>query len=577
MTDRPVKIEQLKVLFSHKSAITVGGMLVALLTAAVLWSGADHIVLALWFVAMCVVALIRWWVCDNYLQLPTRQQDHQMERWSRIFTILSIINGVVWGSLALLHWPAGNYYIALLLGLHSCYVAAAASSTSIHLPTFYGFVIPSTFLYAIGFLYHGGLEFIPHAVLLFLFLMVCSVLGSRNNKSLTEQILLRFKNIELMAELVDERDKAQNAMLGKNRFLAAASHDLRQPVHALGLFLDSLEGQPQTEASKRILGKIRQSTAALSALFHGLLDISKLDANVVENVPHDYSVDALLSILKTDFQGSAQKKGLQLNIPEDTGAIVYVDSGLLERILRNLLNNAINYTQEGSVSLSVDRTSDDDPSEGIKISISDTGKGIPDGELENIFSEYHQLENPERDRQKGLGLGLAIVRRLCELMGVSITVESEENVGSTFSIIVDEGSATAETTKQILKPTVDLYSKRVIVVDDEKDILDGMESVLGSWGCVIATAETLSNVRQLLQEFGEPDVIIADFRLRDNESGLDVIEAIRDEFNTDIPAILITGDTAPERLQQATKASIELLHKPVEPTRLRSAIVQLVA
>jgi len=432
-------------------------------------------------------------------------------------------------------------------------------------------------MFCAGFLYNGGSTYISHAVLLLLFLLTCIGLGSRNNKSLTEQILLRFKNIELMSELVDERDKAQSAMLGKNRFLAAASHDLRQPVHALGLFLDSLEGQPQTDASKGILGKIRQSTAALSALFHGLLDISKLDANVVENMPHDYRIDGMLSILKTDFLGSAHKKGLELDIPDNTDAVVFVDAGLLERILRNLLSNAINYTQGGSVKLTVEPTTESDPTTGIKISISDTGQGIPDSELENIFSEYHQLENPERDRQKGLGLGLAIVRRLCELMGVAITVESAEGVGSSFSIIVDEGSVTAETTTQASRPTADLSRKRVIVIDDERDILDGMESVLGSWGCVIRTAETLAAVRSLLEDFGQPDVIIADFRLRDNESGLDIIEAIRDEYNTDIPAILITGDTAPERLRQAAKASVELLHKPVEPTRLRSAIVQLVA
>jgi len=420
MTDRPVRKEQLKVLFSHKTAITLGGVLVALLTAAVLWSDADRLELFGWWLAMAIVAPIRWWVCNNYLQMPEIQQDQELERWSQIFTLLSILNGVVWGSLPVLHWPSESYSIALLIGLHACYVAAAASSTSIHLPTFYGFIIPSTLLYCFGFLFNGGMTYWAHAALLILFLLTCVGLGSRNNRSLTEQILLRFKNTELLAELVDERDKAQSAMLGKNRFLAAASHDLRQPVHALGLFLDSLEGQPQTDSSKRILGKIRQSTAALSGLFHGLLDISKLDANVVENMPHDYRIDGMLSLLKTDFQGSAQEKGLELNIPDDTGAVVFVDSGLLERILRNLLSNAINYTQEGSVAMSVEHTSEDDPTVGLKISIKDTGKGIPDGELENIFSEYHQLENPERDRQKGLGLGLAIVRRLCELMGVAI-------------------------------------------------------------------------------------------------------------------------------------------------------------
>ena len=567
-----VTLEQIRILISHKTGITWGTAAVGLLTTAALWTTASTAGLLVWLFLSFVLSFIRWHLFSAYEKKSEGDQFLQRRYWGNVFTVFSVINGLFWGSLTFLFFPEEHYYLALLLGLHACYISAAASSTSIYLPTFYGFIVTSSVVFFTGFLVMGGLEFWPHAILIAIYGAAIVVLGLRNNRSLTQQILLRIENASLMEELVGQRDRAESAMLGKNRFLAAASHDLRQPVHALGLYVDSLEKHQSSEESRRILGKIRQSTAALAGLFHGLLDISKLDANVIENEPEHFNLDGLLSVIQTDFQNTAAQKGLNFYVDSKTGVALYADEGLLNRILRNLVSNALNYTDVGSVSVTVEP---EEPAGYFKIAVSDTGRGIPPEEHANIFSEYHQLENPERDRQKGLGLGLAIVRRLCSLMEIPIRVQSVPGEGSCFTINVKGGELGFHGSEAGPDEIRELSGYRIVVIDDELDILDGMQEILSGWGCKVSTAESTESAKLAVRSFGSPDLIIADFRLRGDDSGLSTIEMIRDEFNMEIPALLITGDTAPGRLREAANASVEVMHKPVEPARLKAAIASI--
>jgi len=418
---------------------------------------------------------------------------------------------------------------------------------------------------------NGGIEYWPYACLMCLFAVATALSASRNSQFVTQQITLRFQNTELMNDLTVQRDNAEQAMLAKNRFLAAASHDLRQPVHALGLFVDSLAPHLEAPKARAILDKIRQSSAALGGLFHGLLDISKLDADVIENNPRDFLLDDLAERLQSDFAGAAEEKNIKLLMPQECGYAAYADTALLDRIMRNITSNAIKYTDKGSVTFSCEKTSDDK----IKIDISDTGRGIPESELSNIFSEYHQLENSERDREKGLGLGLAIVRRLGLLTGIEIKVESEVNVGSVFSIILPIGNKDNIVPPKPTSNPTKVEDLKIVVIDDEVDIIEGMRNVLTVWGCTTFTGTTTDEALTALAGQDRPDLIIADFRLKAHESGLDAIQTIRDEYNYDIPAALITGDTSPERLRQATSASAILMHKPVEPANLRTLLANI--
>jgi len=477
--DSRIKQEQIRIVYSTPYSIFLGTLAVLVITTLALWPISDRPLLALWAGSSTFFIFVRLMLSRHYLTLSTEEQNESCNKWGNLFIASSLTNGVIWGLLPVILYPEITVYFSLIICVHAGYISAASNMTAIYLPTCLAFVLPSSFLFAIASIVNGGLDYWPYSSLICVFGIATAVSAARNNRSITEQIILRFENTELLKDLTVQRDNAEKAMLAKNRFLAAASHDLRQPVHALGLFVDSLS--PYLEAPKaiRILEKIKQSSTALGGLFHGLLDISKLDANVIENNPSDFWLDELLLRLKTDCTEAAIEKGLALNIPTESGHVVFADLALLERILRNIVENAIKYTDAGSVSLTFNIA----PENNLKIDISDTGRGIPESEFENIFSEYHQLENSERDREKGLGLGLAIVRRLGILTNIDIQVNSSTDTGSVFSITLPLGDA-----NNIAQPTPNpkpakLEELRIVVIDDEVDIIEGMQSVLWSWGC----------------------------------------------------------------------------------------------
>jgi len=569
--DARIKQEQTRILYSQAPNVFVGNVVITLCVTGLLWHNENRDLLLLWCATSATLTLIRWWLSRGYAQLNKDQQNAQYRSWALQFFVGSTVTGIMWGLLPIYFYPEDADYFAILVSTHAGYIAAAAMATSIYLPVFFGFVVSSTVLFCIGMFIHGGDSWALYPYVLAAYAIATIFFAIKNNRSVSEQILLRVENVELLADLRDQRDKAELAMLAKNRFLAAASHDLRQPVHALGLFAGSLESHLQDEQPRYILSKIKQSTAVLGELFHGLLDLSKLDANVVENNPASFDLDSLLDLIHSEFANIAAAKGLRLHVQRNTQQTALADVALVERVLRNLVSNAINYTEYGSVTLRVTDAED----EHIQLAVSDTGKGIPASEHENIFSEYHQLENPERDRQKGLGLGLAIVRRLCELMQTPISVESEPGSGATFSLVLKKGSAQQINASVANISQVIDQNLRVVFIDDEVDIVEGMDTMLTHWGCESIPATSIEMALAALQESDAPDVILADFRLRDDRSGLEAIQVIRDEFNQDIPAYLITGDTARERLQQANAAAVRILHKPVDTRHLKKILTEL--
>jgi len=571
--DERISQEVARILHDKRQAMLIGSLGVSAMLTLFLWPVGPKVGLLAWMFANIVLFAVRWRIAQGYVNASVEEQNARHRHWTKWFTVGSFVNGFIWGLVPILFFTPDFRHFAVVLVLHAGYVGGAASGTSATLSrgisTYYAFSIPATLLFMLGIIINGGPEWYGFVLMVAFYTVTTSFMANTNNQSLIEQIRLRLENTDLLAEVSDQRDRAESAMMAKNRFLAAASHDLRQPVHALGLFAGTLESHLHAPEPKRILNKIKQSVTALGGLFHGLLDISKLDANVVENIPEHISLDRLLSPIQAEFEETARGKGLTLRISTNTDEVAYVDSSLLERILRNMVSNAINYTDAGTVSLDV--TSAD--RNQLIICVADTGKGIPQAELENIFSEYHQLENPQRDRQRGLGLGLAIVRRLCALMQIPINVTSEVGVGSSFSVTIPAGQRSKLKMSPIISADEIIHNQlRVIVIDDELDIIDGMEKVLKDWGCYTISATSTKAALIALADEDTPDIIIADFRLLGDDSGLHAINQIRDEFNSDIPALLVTGDTAPEILKQASAASVQIMHKPVEPDQLKNML-----
>jgi signal transduction histidine kinase/ActR/RegA family two-component response regulator len=448
------------------------------------------------------------------------------------------------------------------------------------MPSYLAFVFPTTLPVSLRTFLEGGDIYQVLGLCYLLFLGVGIFFSNNLNRMVTRSIQLRFENLELLEDLKEQKDRAEKsrqtaeqAVLAKDRFLASASHDLRQPLHALGLFYGALKQYVSGREGLHLLDKIDQSIGALNHIFNSLLDVSRLDAGVVGVQKRHFELAPLLGTIHSEYHQAADNKGVRLECSA-CDAVAFTDPVLLERILRNLVSNAISYTQTGDVEFGCAVQQDG----SIRIEVRDTGIGIPVEEQENIFSEYHQIDNPERDRSKGLGLGLAIVRRLTRLLDVRMSVQSEPGKGSLFSVIVPPGDP-AQVVEYDSKGTLqDVSGTVVLVIDDDSDIRDGMQRLLSEWGCTPVLAGSAEEaIAQLVDLDIVPDVIFVDYRLRENRTGIDALQAVSEELNADLPAVIITGDTSRDRLQEATEHGLALLHKPVSPAEVRVAIHQALA
>src|SRR5262245_24059493 len=378
-------------------------------------------------------------------------------------------------------------------------------------------------------------------------------------------------NVNRMSEELGRlyRQLAQ-ANLAKSRFLAAASHDLRQPLHALNLFVAQLRTEKDEAEKSRVTARLDAAVGAINELFNALLDMSRLDAGVLVPSISEFPVDHLLKRVEMTFAAAAREKGLRLRVVLNS-AWIRSDFILLERILLNLVSNAVRYTQAGGVVVGCRRRGD-----VLRIEVRDSGTGIPEDQQRNVFGEFRRLSTGEQDRRGGLGLGLAIVDRLCRLLDCPIELTSRLGRGSRFVVAVPL-TAPVEPAEQAPQAAVDqAMGKSVVVIDDDALVLDGMCGVLKSWGCSVVTANSADAALSALSPSKTPpDIIISDYRLGGGKTGFDAIERIRRAFGTPIPAFLISGDTAPERLREARASGYYLLHKPVLPITLRSVVSQL--
>ncbi|MCR6632076.1 MAG: PAS domain S-box protein [Magnetospirillum sp.] len=376
-------------------------------------------------------------------------------------------------------------------------------------------------------------------------------------------------------ELFDAKEAAEEANVAKTRFLAAASHDLRQPMQALAMFVAVLAGRVVDREQGVLVARIQDSVTALEGLLNSLLDVSKLEAGLV--VPHqaDFPVAAMLDRLAAEFEPLCAAEGLKLTVVPST-AVVHSDPALLERILRNLLNNAVRYTHGGRILFGVRRRG-----RAISFEVWDTGIGIPQAELKNIFREFHQVGNQGRDRRQGLGLGLAIVERLANLLDHPVAVQSIEGKGSVFSVQVPVAArAPAAVSPSQLQLGLARKGAAILVIDDEPDVRESLELLLESWGHVVLSASSADDAVRRLQGWGRvPELVIADYRLQNGDTGGQAIARLEVHLRpvAKLPAIILTGDTAPERLQQAQALGHGLLHKPVQADALRRAIDEALA
>lgn len=377
------------------------------------------------------------------------------------------------------------------------------------------------------------------------------------------------------AQLQQRKDEAQAASLAKSRFLAAASHDLRQPAHALGLFVSRLTQLPHDAQTKELVAGVASAVHALQEMLDAFFDYSRLDAPSMQVQAQAFPANHLLEQLRTSFAGVAVSKGLRLRI-RPSGLWLQTDPVLLYRVLLNLVSNALQYTQKGTV-LVICRPGRE--STLARIEVWDSGVGIAPEFHQKIFEEFFQVGNPERDRSRGLGLGLSIVARSCRLLNLPLSMRSGVGCGTRFCVEVPTTSAQikVEPIGEAAWPGSATFDHlHVLLIED--DALGGvaLKGLLESWGCEVTAADTALGACGLLCHVPTPDLIVSDFRLRGENNGIDAVRMVREAIGIDVAACLISGDTAPEVREQVRAAGLVLLQKPVRPAKLRSVVRQAV-
>ncbi len=415
--------------------------------------------------------------------------------------------------------------------------------------------------------------------MLITFLLATYVLANLRRTARIEAVVeARTKELNATNILVNQaREQAEQANQAKTRFLAAASHDLRQPLQALNLFVNVLSSRDHDEKTRKIVKHIGESTRALESLLNALLDISKLDAGLVVPEFGDVPVDDLFARLESQFAPLAAAKGLRLKM-KPLPLVLRTDPTLIENIMRNLVANAVRYTQKGRVLIRCRKLGNN-----AMLTVEDTGPGIPKDQRETVFQEFSRLDREragaDGDTEGRLGLGLAIVERLARLLGHRVEIASSPKPGSVFIIEVPLSCNRRERDEREEAVSSASGSKaRILVVDDEPEVLLAMREQLEDWGYSVHTALTVDQALALVSpDETALDLILADYRLGDGVTGDQAIGAIRGRIGYDVPGLLITGDTAPDRLRQAQLSGFRLLHKPVPPAKLHRAMADAMA
>ncbi|KWT97537.1 MULTISPECIES: hybrid sensor histidine kinase/response regulator [unclassified Variovorax] len=579
MVDKPrlpeerMLVEQLRLQLGNIGASVIPTILLALLLVWVLSNETNALAMRAW--AGTIILLKLYLARDARRLLASEISPASARRLLARKMVLNAIDGVAWGSLA---WAAlgtttlaGNVLVVAVLA------GVAGSSMSSLAPILPAFIVFGTAeLIVLGAKLWSMDDPAYDALGVAAIIYTAALLGQARNGSRAARraIGLRFENLELIERLRIETEHAQaahraaeEANLAKSRFLAAASHDLRQPIHAQGLFLEVLSRTKLSADQYDVLANARATWQASAEMLDTLLDFSRIEAGVVEPQAQVFPLQPMLNKIENELAPQADAKGIVYRSRE-THAAVRSDPALVALILRNLVSNAIRYTEQGGVLVACRARG-----EQVLLEVWDTGIGIEPAQHQAIFREFHQLGNAERDRRKGLGLGLAIAQGLARALGQELSLVSVPGRGSVFRLTLPAARAgvVADEGAEALPAPARVFDLRVLVIDDDESVRTGMRQLLGAWGCACDVADSIEEA-QALARAHRPGLVISDYRLRELRTGAEAIAALRSEFGASLPALLITGDTAPQRLREARASGVPLLHKPVLPRQLYRAM-----
>ncbi len=565
-------------------------------TYSLVWGGA--------FTALMLSTVIIWAMLGQHLPSIDAR-----DRWHKVLVTL---HGLLWALPPLIFFEPAQPLVTMFMVCMVCGMSAAGVPVFGTRPALYALAFVPPFVAQIGVFggygvrsgdaFHGLL-----GAALLLLLAVNLIFSRFTWATLNRSISLAYENQALVEQLKRQAEQlsqttraALDANTAKTKFLAAASHDLRQPVQALNLFVEVLYGTELDDKQIAMVQHIRAASQASRDMLDTLLDYSRIEAGVMTPKPRITLLAPMLRALDEEFGPQADTRQL-IYRTRDTGCVVMCDPTMTALILRNFVSNALRYTHTGGILVCARRRGVE-----VIVQVIDTGVGIAPDHWQEVFKEFRQLGNEERDRQKGLGLGLAIAKGLAQSMGARIELNSRLGHGSMFTLCLPaavmplaEGGgpaarlphpkdlrrsgeaarlsgrvSSAMHAPQVKRKTSPLAGIKVLVVEDEKSVRLSMQALLESWGCVVRAAQGLDDALALfVNESFAPDLLVTDYRLREGVTGGDVISAMRNALATPLPAIIVTGDTDPQRIREAASHTATLLHKPVSAHALQEAML----
>jgi signal transduction histidine kinase len=574
--------DQVRGTFAFNRTSLAGHAIGAMVVEVVFADVAPRLLRIVWGVAFAVVWLVRSWLALRFARDEPASVAGLQSRL-RTWQAGVLAAGALWGAAAWFFsaYGGGPHQLALVLVVYTFCVACVP----ILAPQFRLFVlfVLLVFVPAIARVAMQDLTLNWQLAVVMAVAMAMTMLLGRNYRESFDRVVgLKLRTEALADQLRAEktvadaaRHEAEVANRAKTQFFTAASHDLRQPLHAMGLFAEALRARTHEPEVAQLVNSINESVDALEGLFSELLDITRIDSGGVEVNPENFELAEIFRKVRLHFEPAAFEKGLALRI-RGGGHVALADPLLVERIVRNLLSNAIRYTSDGSVLVSCRRRG-----ERLLLQVWDTGPGIREDERVRVFEEFYQVPGTPTvtvEQKKGLGLGLAIVKRLAALMGAPLALRSETGRGSVFTIELPLGKAPRAAQRSVPgKGPIDitLDGRLIVVVEDEPAVREGLEVLLKGWGAGIVSLDSVAATRAWVgaaDPAHRPALVIADYRLDSGETGVGAIAAIRGRFGAAVPAIVVTGSSMTGHDKEALEHDFHLLIKPVLPNKLRAMI-----
>jgi signal transduction histidine kinase/CheY-like chemotaxis protein len=564
--DKRILTEQVESLLVTSQSVFYAGFLLAVAFAALFYWKTKQPGILVWLALLNIWQIIRMQASRKYTKTPREQRQPAQAAIGYCYG--NAVTSIFWGLVPWLFFPHGDItltsiMVLVLMGI----VSGGLGSVSPYRLAVFCLVLPVLTGLSTALLWQGDVVHIFLGLCALAYMALNLQLGLEQNRLINEALRARYENEALAHRLAEQVKIVERASLEKTRFFASASHDLRQPLHSLGLFGSTILSKLKDTPDEVLASNLMQCVDALEASFSSMLDVSKLDAGVVQVNTQEISLGDLFRKLQTSFGRQAESQGLSLRF-KPGNKWVLTDSALLERLLGNLIHNSLKFTQLGGVVV-LARTRGGH----ISIEVWDTGSGMDTYELPRIFDEFYQLGNRERDRSMGLGMGLAIVRRLSNLMTIPLEVKSSPKIGTVFKLLLPSVLPPKEFTHIPLRYTNSatlnaLAGLRILVVDDEQNVRVSTAASLSLYGMHVEVADGIHSACEIAEKMEKEghslDAVISDFRLRNNEDGIALVKEVRALLGRKLPALLVTGDTAPERVRQAQQSGLRALYKPVK-------------